>query len=187
LLLQAAQAASNQCSSKPLIALSNLAAFVLPCTLVVSRAQPSPRSQVSIRGKSPHIQSDLGDDDLGRLLVNSGDRTQQFNGLGERDSPFDYLLGYLLNGFVKEVQMAEDLPEHKPVMISEAAFQCLLQFGQFLSQPPTGEVGQYLWIGSTSSEQSLHHSPTGDSHHISGHGCKLDIGGLQSGRRAYRA
>ena len=154
------------------------AAPVFACALVVAWAQSRPRSQMSACGETFHIHSNLGDDHLRCLAADPGDRTEQFNGLGKRDRPFHYLLGDLPDGFIKKVQMSQDLLKHKAMMSTKATFQSLLELGDLLPQTATSKTGQHIWVR-TASEEGLHHGAAAGPHHIRRDAGKLDISRLQ--------
>src|SRR5437867_6985454 len=58
--------------AQPAIALSHLAGFMLPGTLMVARTEGGPARQVARTGKRAHVHADLRDDDLRGALIDPG-------------------------------------------------------------------------------------------------------------------
>src|SRR3989454_4478247 len=62
--------------SQPPVAFPSLPGFVLPRALVVARTDPRPTGQMPVARETAHIHPELGDDHLGRPLIDPGDRVQ---------------------------------------------------------------------------------------------------------------
>src|SRR5206468_8250463 len=62
--------------AQPAVALSSLAGFVLPGTLMVAGTEGGPAGEVARAGKRAHVHADLRDDDLRRALIDPGNAIQ---------------------------------------------------------------------------------------------------------------
>jgi hypothetical protein len=63
--------------AQPFAAFTGLARTVLAGEFVVSWAQPGPGGQMRRSGEPGHVDTDLGDDDLGGALTDPRNRRQQ--------------------------------------------------------------------------------------------------------------
>src|SRR5271167_4187657 len=63
----------HECFAQPLVAATGGAGVAFTSGDVVARAHPCPRREVSGGGEDAHVGTDLGDDDLGGALADSGD------------------------------------------------------------------------------------------------------------------
>ena len=62
--------------AQPAVALSHLAGFMLPGTLMVARTEGGPAREVTRAGKRAHVHADLRDDDFCGALIDPGNAIQ---------------------------------------------------------------------------------------------------------------
>ena len=110
---------------------------------VVARAHPGPRGEVSGGREPGHVDADLGDDALGGPFADPGDRVEPVTGLAERgDHPVDLDVERGDRRF-EVVDVVEDDPQHRGVMVPEPAAQRLAQLRDLLAQHALGQLGEH--------------------------------------------
>ena len=92
--------------------------------------------EVPDRWEQAHVESALGDQNLGGLGLDAGDRAQQLNYLGVRGQhKFDPLCHVLECG-VERVDVREQLRDHDPVVLDlEAALESFAQLRDLRAHP----------------------------------------------------
>src|SRR5262249_34443250 len=101
---------------QPAIPFARLAAQALASTLVVPRTHPRPRGEMLGAGKTTHIRADLGDEDLGRALADSGNRVQEGDGLLVRCQTLANCPTDARNGLVQVLQCAQVLGQQEAMV-----------------------------------------------------------------------
>src|SRR5262249_19288261 len=124
------------------VALARLAAAPLAGTLVLSRAQASPRGEMAWAGEAVHVWANFGNDDLGDSPRHTGDRVESVEHLFKRTLTLSDLRIELLQPLIQEVDMRQDLRHQKALMRTEPSCQRAFKCGLFVAEAPTGEVGE---------------------------------------------
>jgi hypothetical protein len=129
------------------IAFSCLPALMLPCALVVPRAERRPGGKVFLRREGIHIDADLGDDRFGNAHADPCHRIEQFRLLLKRGKIEGYLITETGNRFIEEVDVSEYGAENQAVMGRETACQSLSQLRKFLPETPFSKIGKEFGVG----------------------------------------
>jgi hypothetical protein len=90
-----------------------------------------------------HVAAGLGEDDLGGAASDAGDRAQQLDRRASGPSCALNRGREVIERLVEVIDVREDAPDHERVLGVEAAFQRLLEGGQFLAQLAAREIGQH--------------------------------------------
>jgi len=96
--------------------------------------------------EAAHVRADLGQQHLGRALIDTGDRVEQLDLTGERARELLDAFGECRDRLVQEVDLGEHLPDEQRVVAGEAAFERLTQRGDLLAQRALGQLGEQLWV-----------------------------------------
>ena len=164
--------------AEPPVALGGAPGALFAAGDVVPRAQPGPRRQVGGGGELGHVDTDLGDDALGRALADTGDRVEPIAGFTERgDHPVDFTVEVGDRRF-QVVDVIEDDPQHRGVMLPEPAPEGQTQRRDLLAQHPFGQLGERVRI-TFPGDEGPQHGPARHPQHVGGHRVELDPGVLQ--------
>jgi hypothetical protein len=93
-------------------------------------------------GEAAQIRADLGEHDFGRPPADAWDRLQPLQFSLKRAQPRSNLGAHSLQTGIEEVNVGELLGNQELLMRAELAGQRLLQLGDLLAQPPTGQLGE---------------------------------------------
>ena len=125
-----------------------------------------------------HVDADLGNDDPGAEIADAGDGAQDLDRAAKGlDMGVDLLID-LADGGVDRIDMLEEQPQHKPMMVSHPATQRRLKLGLRCPDAPVGQDRQCERIGLTG-DQSLDHPAAGEAHDVGDDRIELDVGILQ--------
>src|SRR5262245_4910075 len=138
---------------------------------MVSGAPPRPGGEARGGPEARHLPPDLGDQRLGRPVVNARHRAQEVHRPRERGQHTGDLGRERGDDPLEELELSEHRADEKGVRRAETAVERRAQRGELLAERPPGELGERLWVLAARDERVEHRTP--GSRTTSSAGCSM--------------
>lgn len=155
---------SDKRGFQPCAAFAHAGAAAFAGALIVTRTEARPGDQVGGIGEARHVGADLGQDDLGGHVTHAGDGDQQADALPDRRQRFSQGGVQFSERVLQGLDDARVKLEQSPVVIGNAAAQCLAQFRRFPARIALGQRGQPLGIVLAGNDGIEHGTSTAAQH-----------------------